>query len=458
MRVTPLDIRKQEFRKTMRGLDADEVYAFLNTVAEEYEIVLSDNKKLRERIVELEERLKEYKKIETNLRNTLLTAERLTAEAKENARKEARLIIREAEMEAEKAAEAIRAQTRELRREVLELKKRKDEYIAKMKSMLDYHRNFIENFEKDFGEADAEVERIGKKVEQDTTKVQQTRRMSRERITEKFGGETEGKVTWGDERKPEEERPTVPRPEWHHKKKQTDLKQALDNEQTGSQKVDSSSQQPEIPHLDTEPIGAVLDEVPPREIVDREVSPDDLAEPDRETWEEKSIKETVARSIEEKLYPEPDEVKIDSNLEEEGIGKGHYPDQQTPDMGVPGPGETTGNEHVESATEPPHPHSQDEWKGYDVRDEQTDWRDYEVPVDKTAPAGAGFPERADDEEVTPHDQPLQQNDSHPVDDSEVEEALSGLKEVTEEKENNNPGWSMEELRKNLTNLGGDEES
>ena len=198
--------------------------------------------------------------------------------------------------------------------------------------------------------------------------------------------------------------------------------------------------------------------MPPREIVDREVSPDDLAEPDRETWEEKSIKETVARSIEEKLYPEPDEVKIDSNLEEEGIGKGHYPDQQTPDMGVPGPGETTGNEHVESATELPHPHSQDEWKGYDVRDEQTDWRDYEVPVDKTAPAGTGFPGRADDEEVTPHDQPLQQNDSHPVDDSEVEEALSGLKEVTEERESDDPGWSMEELRKNLTNLGGDEES
>jgi len=35
MRITPLDIRKQEFRKSMRGLDGDEVYAFLTTVAEE---------------------------------------------------------------------------------------------------------------------------------------------------------------------------------------------------------------------------------------------------------------------------------------------------------------------------------------------------------------------------------------------------------------------------------------
>ena len=75
MRVTPLDIRKQEFKKVMRGLDSEEVYAFLNTVAEEYEVVLSDNKSLRERIVAIEDRLNEFKAIETNLRNTLLTAE-----------------------------------------------------------------------------------------------------------------------------------------------------------------------------------------------------------------------------------------------------------------------------------------------------------------------------------------------------------------------------------------------
>ena len=103
MRITPLDIRKQEFKRVMRGLDGDEVHAFLNTIAEEYEAVLSDNKNLREKLVAIEERLAEYKSIETNLRNTLLTAEKLTHEAKDNARREASLIVRQAEMEAEKA-------------------------------------------------------------------------------------------------------------------------------------------------------------------------------------------------------------------------------------------------------------------------------------------------------------------------------------------------------------------
>ena len=89
MRITPLDIRKQEFKKSMRGFDPDEVFAFLNTVAEEYEAALSDNKGLREHIVNLKERLNEFKNMEKNLRNTLLTAEKLTADTKKNARNEA---------------------------------------------------------------------------------------------------------------------------------------------------------------------------------------------------------------------------------------------------------------------------------------------------------------------------------------------------------------------------------
>ena len=213
MRITPLDIRKQEFRKTMRGLDGDEVYAFLTTVAEEYEAVLSDNKKLRERIVELEERLKEYKSIETNLRNTLLTAERVTNEAKENARKEANLIVREAEVEAEKAAEAIRAHTQQLRREVLELKRQKDNYLTRFKTLLESHNRVLDGFQEDFANIDREIEEIGQKVEEDVKKGVPTPRMSREKITEGFAHKPKDKVTWEEEERREDSpRPSMPIP------------------------------------------------------------------------------------------------------------------------------------------------------------------------------------------------------------------------------------------------------
>ena len=76
MRLTPLDIRKQEFKKAMRGLETDEVHAFLATVADEYEAVLNDNKALRERVLELDDKVQEYRNMEKTLRDTLLTAER----------------------------------------------------------------------------------------------------------------------------------------------------------------------------------------------------------------------------------------------------------------------------------------------------------------------------------------------------------------------------------------------
>ena len=214
MRITPLDIRKQEFKKVMRGLDSEEVYAFLNTIADEYEAVLSDNRNLRERLVSLEERLNEFKAIETNLRNTLLTAEKLTHEAKENARREASLMIREAEMEADKAAETIRAHTSQLRREILELKKNKDGYIGRLKSLLDSHKKMLDGFQEDFAGVDQAIEKIGQQVEEDVRKPVAPPRMNRDKITEEFGHEPKDKVTWGDEqRKREDEpRPQMPRP------------------------------------------------------------------------------------------------------------------------------------------------------------------------------------------------------------------------------------------------------
>jgi cell division initiation protein len=65
----------------MRGLDPDEVYAFLATVADEYEAALNDNKALRERLLELDDKVQEYRTIERTLRDTLVTAERVTVEA-----------------------------------------------------------------------------------------------------------------------------------------------------------------------------------------------------------------------------------------------------------------------------------------------------------------------------------------------------------------------------------------
>jgi cell division initiation protein len=93
MRLTPLDIRQQQFTVRMfRGLDAQEVDAFLEDVAEDYEATLKENALLREQLSALEERSRGLVDREKALQDTLLTTQRLAEEMKESARREAQLI------------------------------------------------------------------------------------------------------------------------------------------------------------------------------------------------------------------------------------------------------------------------------------------------------------------------------------------------------------------------------
>src|SRR5262245_5221130 len=150
MRITPLDVRKQEFRKAMRGLDGDEVYAFLSTVADEYEAALNDNKALRERLLELDDKVQEYRTIERTLRDTLVTAERVTVESKDNARREASLIVKEAQLQAERALRDISSEAVRLRQEIQRLRSQRDAYVAKMRVVAESHVKFLDSAERDF--------------------------------------------------------------------------------------------------------------------------------------------------------------------------------------------------------------------------------------------------------------------------------------------------------------------
>ncbi len=496
MRITPLDIRKQEFRKTMRGLDTDEVYAFLTTVAEEYEAVLSSNKKLRERIVDMEDRLQEYKKIETNLRNTLLTAERVTNETKENARREASLIVREAEVEAEKAAEAIRAHTQELRREVLELKRQKDNYLTRFKTLLESHNRVLDGFQEDFANIDKEIEEIGQQVEEDLNKGVPTPRISREKITEEFGHAPKDKVTWGDEEKREDTpRPAMPKPGAGSAPAQEEESAPSDggdgSPQVSEAQTSFLEDQQGSPQINPDPVatmdaptGAARTEPPFGPAVPQQkADPTGPAAVERNSEE---VRRSVARSIEEQLYPAAGESGAEN--------------------GVPG-------QEVEQATDTqpgdqaaaPDAGQQDSWKQYDIEGKKTDWKGYDIDGGEREKAAPGEMPPAfsagDGGSAGPASESERRERAAVPDDSEVEMALSGLKEVSEqngdaastdevvtlnEKEvveestsQATPGggaaepkkakqpssvppsseeseWSMDELRKNLSNLHRDE--
>ncbi|MBU2503163.1 DivIVA domain-containing protein [bacterium] len=154
MRITPLDVRKQEFGKAMRGFDCDEVRGFLSTLADEYETVLVDNKQLRETIMAQDEKISGYQKIENALRDTMLTAQKAMADSKETARKEGDLIVKTAQQEARQIMEECRRRTEELRREIMMLRKEKEAYLARFRSLAEAQVKFVDTHETDFEDLD----------------------------------------------------------------------------------------------------------------------------------------------------------------------------------------------------------------------------------------------------------------------------------------------------------------
>lgn len=154
MRITPLDVRKQEFRKAVRGFDCDEVRAFLATLADEYETVLVDNKQIRDTLMEQEDKISEYKNMERTLRDTLMTAEKLMQETKETATREGEIIIMGAHQKAKGVLEECRIRTEELRREIVGLRKEKETYLARFKGLAEAQISFVEAHKNDFADLD----------------------------------------------------------------------------------------------------------------------------------------------------------------------------------------------------------------------------------------------------------------------------------------------------------------
>jgi cell division initiation protein len=125
MRITPMDMRQQRFKPAMRGYDRTDVVAFLTEAADDYEHAQREIDRLRGDLMRMEALLAEHRDREHNLRDTLLTAQRLSGELKEAAQTEAKLIIREAQGRADLLLQKAQARIEELDHDCNELKLRR---------------------------------------------------------------------------------------------------------------------------------------------------------------------------------------------------------------------------------------------------------------------------------------------------------------------------------------------
>ncbi|MEX2415815.1 MAG: DivIVA domain-containing protein [Paenibacillaceae bacterium] len=137
MPLTPLDIHNKEFARRMRGYDEDQVNEFLDQIIKDYEALIRENKELQTSLTSIEERLGHFTNIEETLSKAIIVAQNAADELKSNAKKEAQLIIREAEKNADRIINESLAKSRRIAIEMEELKKQSMIYRTRFRSLLE---------------------------------------------------------------------------------------------------------------------------------------------------------------------------------------------------------------------------------------------------------------------------------------------------------------------------------
>jgi len=135
--LTPLEIQKQLFARKFKGFDSDEVRAYLQMVAEEMEILIKDVDRLSRENVMLREDLDDHNQRERILKDTLLSAQKVSEDVKSNARKEAELIVKDAELLSERLVSQAMNRVADLERTIQDLKVERRGARNKLQATLD---------------------------------------------------------------------------------------------------------------------------------------------------------------------------------------------------------------------------------------------------------------------------------------------------------------------------------
>jgi cell division initiation protein len=145
VRITPMDIRQQQFTVRMfRGFDVQEVDTFLDDLAADYETLLKENALLKEQLQALEERMRGFEDRERVLQETLVSTQKVVEEMKEGARREAGLMVREAELQSEKIVETARIAEASIQAEITALKRLRRQLAESLRATIEMYQRLVE--------------------------------------------------------------------------------------------------------------------------------------------------------------------------------------------------------------------------------------------------------------------------------------------------------------------------
>jgi DivIVA domain-containing protein len=136
-RLTPVDVRSQEFRRSALGYDVAGVEEFRARVADELERLLRERAMLEERLQNLREQLKSFREREKALNDAVVMAQQMRADAEQAAKRDSEITVREAGARAEEILAAARATEADVRREIEQAQRQFSSYLAAFRRLLE---------------------------------------------------------------------------------------------------------------------------------------------------------------------------------------------------------------------------------------------------------------------------------------------------------------------------------
>lgn len=130
--ITPMDIHNKTFSKKLRGYADDEVNSFLEEVASDYERIYREHREMEEQMDSLKSRLAHYEKMEATMSSTLVMAQETAENVKTTAKKEADVIVREAQNKAAQIVAGAEAARRKMNADVVKTEGDLNLYIEKL--------------------------------------------------------------------------------------------------------------------------------------------------------------------------------------------------------------------------------------------------------------------------------------------------------------------------------------
>jgi DivIVA domain-containing protein len=131
--LTPLDVRRYEFGRVLRGYDPERVEQFKEQVADEMERLTRLTQELEQKARSFHDQLKSFRERDKALNEALVSAQELRSQMREQAEKEAQLLLREAQVSADRALADARAEIRRVHEELNALDRARRNYLAQLR-------------------------------------------------------------------------------------------------------------------------------------------------------------------------------------------------------------------------------------------------------------------------------------------------------------------------------------